>query len=150
MDCGREAASGAAQTTISPPFGRRTLLVNANDRAVDYLYIAFRGLNNSLHEANPAPCLSPSVEAIVDRGQWAVSLGEIRLGNARAQHPEDADEHTQIIDARLAARLVGTKRQDHIPFEIAQFLKSHVKTRFREFESRPADIGFPPRHFSEC
>ena len=74
--------------------------MNANDGAVDHLDIAFMGLNNRVHEAIPDPCLSPSVEAIVDRGQWALSLGEIRLGNARAQPPEDADEHTQIIDAR--------------------------------------------------
>mgnify|MGYP006273407529 CR=1 FL=1 len=123
--------------------------MNANDRAVDHLDIAFIGLNNRIHEAIPDPCLSPSVEPVVDRGRRAVSLGEIRPGNSRAQHPEDAIEHTPIIDARLAARLVGKKRKDHIPFEIAQFITSHLKTPFWEFESRPTDFGNPPRRVYE-
>jgi len=123
--------------------------VNANDGAVDHLDIGFMGLNNRVHEAIPDPCLSPSVEAIVDRGRRTVALGEIRPGDSRAQHPEDAVEHTPIIDARLAARLVGKKRKDHTPFEIAQFVTSHLKTPFWEFESRPADFGNPPRRIYE-
>ena len=143
MDCGREAASGAAQTTISPPFGRRTLLVNANDRAVDYLYIAFRGLNNSLHEANPAPCLSPSVEAIVDRDRQAEALGEIRPENSCAQHAEDAVEHTPIIDARLAERIFGKQRQDHILFEVAEFISSHIKLPSGSLNHDQPVLGIP-------
>ena len=103
------------------------------------------GLNNRVHEAIPDHCLSPSVEAIVDRGRRAVALGDIRSGNSCAQHPEDAVEHTPIIDSRLAARLVGKKRHDHVPLEIAQFVTSHVKTPFWEFESRTAEFGNPPR-----
>ena len=65
--------------------------------------------------------------------------------HAVARPGRDAVEHTPIIDARLAARLVGKKRKDHILFEIAQFITSHLKTPFWAFESRPADFGSPPR-----
>ena len=119
--------------------------MNANDGAVGHLDIAFMGLNNRVHEAIPDPCLSPSVEAIVGRGRQAVAPGEIRPGNSRAQHPEDAVEHTPIIDARPAARLIEKKQKDHTPFEIAQFVTSHLKTPFWEFESRPAEFGNLPR-----
>ena len=80
------------------------------------------------------PCLSLSCEVIVDRCRRAIALGEIRPGNARTQHPEDDVKRTPIIDARIAARLVGKKRKDHLPFEIALLITSHLKTPFWEFE----------------
>ena len=115
--------------------------MNAKDRTVHHLYIAFMGMNNRAHEGIPDHSLSQSIEAIVDRGRRAIARGEIRPRSARAQHPEDAVEHTPVVDARLAARLVGKKRKDHIPFEIAQFVTSNLKTLFWEFESRPANFG---------
>ena len=56
------------------------------------------GLNNCVHEAIPDTGLPPSVKAIVDRGRRPVALRKIRPRNSRAQHPEDAVEHTPIID----------------------------------------------------
>ena len=104
--------------------------MNANYRAVDHLHIGFMGLNNRVHETILDPCCSPSVAAIVNRGRRAIALGEIRPGSSRAQHPEAPVDHPPIIEARLAARLVGKKRQDQAPLEITQFITSHVKTLF--------------------
>ena len=140
---------GRPKQRSRPPFCYRTLLVNVNDRAVDHLDIALMGLINRVHPAIPDHYLSPSGVAVIDRCRRTVELGEIRLGNTSAQPPEDAVEHKPIIDARLAARLVGKKRKDHTPFEIAQFVTSHLKTPFWEFESRPADFGNPPRRIYE-
>ena len=101
------------------------------------------GLNNRAHEAILDPVLSPPVEAIVDRGRQAAALGEIHPWHSRAQNPEASVENTPIIDARLAPRFAGKMRQAHIKFENAQFVMSHVKAFFWEFESRTVDFGKP-------
>ena len=110
-------------------------MVNANDEAVDHLDIALMGLINRVHPAFPDHYLSPSGVAVVDRCRRTGELGEIRLGDTSAQPPEDAVEHKPIIDARLAARLVGKKRKDHIPIENAQFITSHLKAPSWERQS---------------
>ena len=110
-------------------------MVNVNDRAVDHLDIALMGLINRVHPAIPDHYLSPSGVAVVDHCRRTVALGEIRLGNTSAQPPEDAVEHKPNVDARLAARLVGEKRKDHIPIENARFIKSHLKAPSWERQS---------------
>lgn len=49
----------------------------------------------------------PSHEAVVAGGAWAIALGQITPRRTGSQHPEDAVEHTPIIDARHTTRFVG-------------------------------------------
>jgi hypothetical protein len=55
VDFGREPASGATETMISPPFCRRGLLVGANGCAVNHLDVAIVGSGDGVHHPIPNP-----------------------------------------------------------------------------------------------
>jgi hypothetical protein len=56
------------------------LLVNAHDRGVDHLHVAVVSLDNGVHQSIPDAGLSPSIEAVIDRGARPVAFREIRPG----------------------------------------------------------------------
>ena len=65
-------------------------------------------------------------------GTRTIAVGQVAPRCARAQHPEDAVQHTPVVDTRHASRLVGQQRLDHAPFEVGQIISAHV-----ELESAP-------------
>lgn len=111
-----------------PPFCGRGLLVDPNGGAVDHLDVAIMRGRDGVHHPIPYPGLSPSHEAIVARRAWAITLGQIAPWGAGSQHPEDAIEHSAVIDPGHAAWLVGKQRFDHAPFEVSQVILAHGKS----------------------
>gem|GEM_PF-2371925 len=107
LDLGREPAARSTETMIcTPPFCRRGLLVGANGGAVDHLDGAVVGGGDGVHQPVPDTCLSPAHEAVVAGSAWAIPFGQVAPRGTRSQHPEDAVQHSPVIDARHATGLV--------------------------------------------
>lgn len=62
---------------------------------------------DGVHHPIPHTCFPPSHEAVVAGGAWTIALGQITPWRTGSQHPEDAVEHTPIIDPRHTAGFVG-------------------------------------------
>ncbi|MBB5984198.1 hypothetical protein HNP60_000172 [Sphingobium sp. B1D3A] len=110
-----------------PLFCRRGLLVSANRGTVDHLDVAIVRGGDGIHHPIPDARRSPSHEAVVAGRSRAIAFGQIALRCTRAQHPEYTVEHTAIIDARHASRLVGQKRFDHAPLEVGKIISAHAE-----------------------
>lgn len=73
----------------------------------------------------PDARLSPSHEAVVAGGAWAIAFGQVAPRRPGAQHPEDTVQHAAVIDTRHAPGLVGQERLDHAPLEVGQVISAH-------------------------
>jgi hypothetical protein len=111
---------------LDPLFCRRSLLVRPDGGAVDHLDLAVVRGADGVHQPVPYACLSPSVEAVVAGGAWSVALGQVAPRRPGSQHPEDAVQHTPIVDTRHTSRLVGQERLDHAPLEVGQVVSAHA------------------------
>lgn len=111
---------------LDPPFCRRSLLVRPNGSAVDHLDFAVVRGADSIHQVVPHARRPPSSEAVVAGRARAIALGQVAPRSTGAEHPEDAVQHTAIIDARDAPRFVGQERFDHAPLEVGQIISAHA------------------------
>ena len=75
-------------------------------RAVDHLHVAVVGRDDGVHQALPHPCLAPAVEAVVAGRVGPVILRQVTPRRPRAQHPENAAQHSPVVYPRHPARLV--------------------------------------------
>lgn len=101
--------------------------MGANRRAVYHLDVAIVRGCDGLHHTAPEPGFPPAHEAVVTGGAWAIALRQVSPRRTRSQHPEDAVQHTAVIDAWDASRLVGQQRFDHTPFEVGQIISAHAE-----------------------
>ena len=69
--------------------------------------------------------IPPSHDVIVASSARTVALGKIAPRCTRSQHPKDAVQHTPIIDARYASRLVGQQGLNHAPLEVGQVVPAY-------------------------
>ncbi len=111
---------------LDPPFCRRGLLMGASRGAVDHLDLAVMGGGDGVHHSIPHTCFSPSREAVVAGRARAIAIGQVTPRRTGSQHPEDAVQHTSVIYAGHASRLVGQLRLDHAPFEVSQVISAHA------------------------
>lgn len=135
-------AAGVA-TAASLPFAAVTtttgLLVRPDESAVDHLDVGIRRVGNGVHHPIPDPNLTPSHEAIVAGGARTIAFRQVAPWRAGSQHPEDPVQHTAIINARYATRLVGQERLDHAPLEVGQVISAHADA---ESEKPPEEKPF--------
>jgi hypothetical protein len=119
--------------------------MHANDGGVDHLHVAFVARDNGVHQAIPDAGFSPSVEAIIDRRRRAVALRQVGPGRTRPQNIENAVQHTTVINALDAARLVGKMRLNRVPLKVSQIIaaSAHRKTPVWELESQPSRFENP-------
>jgi len=88
------------------------VLVDANTGGVDHDDIAVVSLENRFEKSIPDTGLPPADEAIVAGRRWAIAFWNFRPGGTHSEAPEDAVQHTTIIDARNATRLIRQQRRD--------------------------------------
>ncbi len=112
---------------LDPPFCRRGLLVGANGRAVDHLYIAIVGGGEDVHHPVPDARLSPSSDAIVAGGARTISFRQVAPRRTGPKHPKNTVQHAAIINTGHASRLIGQQRLDHAPFEVGQIVSAHAE-----------------------
>ena len=79
-----------------------------NDRAIDivnrpvHLPSGISLLVDGLQEVLPETSLVPAIEAAGHRAPGAIVPGQITLGSARAQHPQDAVEEALMVQSGSA------------------------------------------------
>ena len=81
---------------------------------------------DGVHHPIPHACFPPSNEAVAAGGARAVTLRQVAPRRTRTQHPEDAVQHTPVIDARHASRLVRQQRFDHAPLDVGQVISANA------------------------
>ena len=108
--------------------------MDPNGGAVDHLDVAVVRDGDGVHQPVPHARLPPSHEAVVTGGAWAIALRQVTPRCTRPQYPEDAVQHTAVIDARHASRLLGQQRLDNAPLEVGQIVSAHAD----------AESGFHP------
>src|ERR1700743_1516981 len=91
----------------TPAFCRRSLLVRPDGSTVDHLDRAVMRGADRVHQPIPCARLSPSYEAIVAGGAWAIALRQVSPGSTGSQHPENAVQHATVIDAGTPRGLLG-------------------------------------------
>lgn len=111
---------------LHPPFCRRSLLVDANGGAVDHLDVAVVRGGDGVHQPVPYARLSPSHEAVVAGGAWAVALRQVAPRCTGTKYPEDAVQHPAVIYAGHTSRFVRQERLDHAPLEVGQVVSAHA------------------------
>lgn len=106
--------------------------------AVDHLDVAITRGGDRIHHPIPDARFPPSHEAPVAGGARAVALRQAAPRRTRTQHPEDAVQHTPVIDARHASWFVGQQRLNYAPFEFGQVISAHVTAESEKYEPRKA------------
>ena len=114
--------------------------MNANEGTVDHLHLAAVRLYNSVHQAVPNACFSPTVEAVVGRRVGAVALRHVAPRRAGAQHPKDAVEHTPVVLGFDASPFSRQQRLDYTPLEVGQVVAHDPSSDVSELESLFADL----------
>ena len=118
-----------------PLFGTSGILVRAYDRTIHEMDLPVElplliGIHlQFLEDPLPQSCLSPPVEASVDRLPGPVAFRQVTPGRASIQDPQDAIDDAAMIRARSSRlRLLRRKhRFDLIPLFIRQFMSvSHI------------------------
>jgi hypothetical protein len=107
---------------LDPHFTRRAMLMGTNTGYGDHDQIAIVGRRDRLKDAVLHAGLTPAHEAIVAGRGWATELGDIALGRAGAEAPENAIESTRRSFTRGTPRgLLGSNGS----------VTLHVKTAIR-------------------
>ena len=101
-----------------------------------FFYSIYNLTTGGQHDLIPDASPPPTNKAVVTGGAGTISRWQVAPGRTRALHPKDAIEHTSIIYARNAARLVRQHQLDRGPFIIAEFVAHDSRLRFGELESR--------------
>jgi hypothetical protein len=106
--------------------------MDAHDGAVDHLNVRIPGVSNTVQV--PDTGASPSDEPVVASGVRSVTLGKVAPRCPGSQHPEDAVEHTPVVNSWNASRLARQDWLDETPFGVRECV-SHARGSFSEFES---------------
>ena len=91
--------------------------MHANNGGVDHLDSGIVGSGKCVDDAGPYTSPPPVDEPVVAGGAMAISLWQIAPWGTGSQPPGDTGESTSVICTWHAARFVGEKRYDHVPFE---------------------------------
>lgn len=94
-------------------------MMRAHAGAINHHHVDVVRVGDGLHDPVPVACIAPPVEAVVDRGRWAVLLWQIGPRDAGAKDVENTVDHAAVINTLLAPCLVGQDRIDELPFKIA-------------------------------
>ena len=107
--------------------------MGADGCAVDHLNVTIMCGGDGVHHPIPHSGLSPSHEAVVASGARAIAVRQVAPRCTGSQHPEDAVQHTSVIDAWNASRFVGQQRFDHAPLKVGQIISAHAdaESQFR-------------------
>lgn len=115
--------------------------MHAHDGRIDHLHLAVMSGDDGVHQPIPNTGLSPTIEAVVDRGRRAIALRHICPRRAGPENPENAVENTPVIDPRHPAWLVRQQRLDRSPLKLSQIVARHRQGSFRNLESFSPNFG---------
>ena len=73
-------------------------MMNAHGSAIDHNCVHVVRIGHRFHDPVPVPRVSPPVEAVAERGWWAVFAGQIRPVDARAQDVENPVDDPPVIN----------------------------------------------------
>ncbi len=114
--------------------------MHSHDRAVDHLHLAVVRLDDGVHQTIPDARLAPPIEPIVGGRVRPIPFGQIAPGRARMQNPEDTVENTPIVARLAASTVLGQKRLDNAPLEVAQVVAHDPSSDVSQLESLFASI----------
>src|ERR1700737_2211536 len=107
-----------------------SMLVHTPDGCIDHLPHAIVSGGQRFHDLVPDASLSPAHEAIVASRVWPIVLWKVAPWRTRTQDPKDAIEHTTVIYAPNATRLVLQHWRDGGPFIVTEFVAQDSRLRF--------------------
>lgn len=115
-----------------PLFARRTVLVDADAGGIDHHNLAFESGGNRSQKPVPHSSFAPADKPIVARGRGTVALWYLCPWRACSEPPKNTVQHSPVIDAGNAARLVRQQRLNDRPLPVRQFVASprHPKLLF--------------------
>lgn len=111
---------------LDPPFCCRSLLVRPDGSTVDHLDVTVVRSGDGVHHTVPDAYFAPPNKAIVACRTGTIAFGQVPPWRTGSQYPEDAVQHTTVIDARHASGLIGKKWLDHAPLEVSQVISAHA------------------------
>ena len=154
MHLGAEAALRAAKDLALGVASRgpSSMLMSANDGTIHKVQlpveptILIRLLLQGIQNALPEPLLAPAIEAAGEGGEGAIALRDVTPGSTSPVKPQEAIDHSSMIDERFAAfaafgRTLGwEERLQSLPLVIGQVMSTHDRTVYRVCEQTLAPI----------
>ena len=100
------------------------MLVDADAGGIDHHDLAFESGGNGSQKPVPHPGFAPADEPVVAGGRGTVALWYLCPWRACSEPPKNTVQHSPVIDAGNAARLVRQQRLNDRPFPVRQFVAS--------------------------